>query len=281
MKWSSVSRSAATCRGFNPDTYAGPPGSHVCGRPLRATRRAGKTHDEYVLMSMLRYLAKWLVGALVPFALIMVGVRLLLTPMYLSIEQGLPGFPPDDYGFTAAERLHWSAFGIRYLLNDSPPSYLGELTFADGQLVFTEREVNHMHDVKLVVTSLLRTWYAVLLLLALMGLGAWRAGWLGTFWAGLRLGGALTLAIAGMAALVGTVGASGSGDLFWEFFSGFHGLFFSGDSWLFQYSDTLIRLYPLRFWQDSVLYVGLLAAGTAAALTFGLRETPDNEGSAA
>ena len=223
-------------------------------------------------MSLARSVLKWLVVILMPFALIMLGVRLLLTPAYLQLEYRAPGFPPDDYGFTAAERLHWGTFGINYLLNEAPPSYLGELQFESGQPVFVEREVSHMRDVKLVVAGLLRAWYAVLVLILLVGLYAWKVNWLATFRAGVRIGGILTLAIAGVAGVLGTLGASGSGALFWEFFSGFHGLFFSGNSWLFEYSDSLIRLYPLRFWQDAVLHIGLLAAIAAALLAVGLRQ---------
>ncbi len=222
-------------------------------------------------MNWARLILKWLVALLVPFALVMLGVRLMLTPGYLRFEYGTPGFPPDTYGFTQAEQLHWGTFGISYLLNDAPPAFLSDLRFENGQPVFAEREVSHMHDVKVVVRALLEAWYAVLALITAMGLVSWRIGWISTFGAGARLGGVLTLVLAGIAALLGTVGASGSGELFWDFFSGFHGLFFSGDSWLFAYSDTLIRLYPLHFWQDAVLYIGLLAAMGAALLVIGLR----------
>jgi integral membrane protein (TIGR01906 family) len=44
-------------------------------------------------------------------------------------------------------------------------------------------------------------------------------------------------------------------------FVGFHRLFFEGDTWLFYYSDTLIRLFPERFWRDVFL---LLAGATLA-----------------
>jgi integral membrane protein (TIGR01906 family) len=211
-------------------------------------------------------------AVLVPMALIGLGVRLLLTPLYLQLEYRLPGFPSDDYGFSTDERVYWGTHGISYLLNDAPLSYLGDLRFNTGKPLFTERELSHMHDVKLVVGQILRAWYVIIALMAGLWIWAWRAGWLPAYRRGLRLGGWLTLAIAGIAGLIGTLGASGSGDLFWQFFSAFHGLFFSGDSWLFAYSDTLIRLYPLRFWQDSVLYIGVLAALGAAALAFGLRE---------
>jgi integral membrane protein (TIGR01906 family) len=38
-------------------------------------------------------------------------------------------------------------------------------------------------------------------------------------------------------------------------FVGFHRIFFEGDSWLFLHSDTLIRLFPERFWRDTFIFV--------------------------
>jgi uncharacterized membrane protein len=60
-------------------------------------------------------------------------------------------------------------------------------------------------------------------------------------------------------------------DVFCNFFSGFHSLFFEGDSWLFLYSDTLIRLFPIRFWQDVFLWAAVIALGGGIALALGLR----------
>jgi len=52
-------------------------------------------------------------------------------------------------------------------------------------------------------------------------------------------------------------------------FVGFHRLFFEGDTWLFLYSDTLIRLFPERFWLTAFVGIG---AGTVllAGLLLGL-----------
>jgi integral membrane protein (TIGR01906 family) len=59
----------------------------------------------------------------------------------------------------------------------------------------------------------------------------------------------------------------------WDaFFVFFHRVFFSGDSWLFAYSDTLIQLFPVDFWMDATwalvlpailesLVLGALAGG--------------------
>jgi integral membrane protein (TIGR01906 family) len=66
---------------------------------------------------------------------------------------------------------------------------------------------------------------------------------------GVWRGGLLTL---GLVVLIGIFASIN----FWQFFTDFHGLFFTGNSWQFLYSDTLIRLFPLRFWQDAFLFAG-------------------------
>jgi integral membrane protein (TIGR01906 family) len=45
---------------------------------------------------------------------------------------------------------------------------------------------------------------------------------------------------------------------FQSLFINFHLIFFEGSSWLFKYSDTLIRLFPIQFWQDIFLVFGIL-----------------------
>jgi integral membrane protein (TIGR01906 family) len=51
----------------------------------------------------------------------------------------------------------------------------------------------------------------------------------------------------------------------WQiFFVGFHELFFPPGSWSFPTSNTLIRLYPERFWMDvGAVIVGLMIAVSA------------------
>ena len=57
-----------------------------------------------------------------------------------------------------------------------------------------------------------------------------------------------------------------------EFFTTFHRIFFAGESWIFPYSDTLIRLFPMRFWADvatviaALLVVEAIVAGAAGWL---------------
>ena len=79
--------------------------------------------------------------------------------------------------------------------------------------------------------------------------------------------------IAGVVAAVVAVGMFLIPDLFWSFFSGFHALFFEGDSWLFAYSDTLIRLFPIRFWQDTFLFAALIAVAGGLGLAYGIKRS--------
>jgi integral membrane protein (TIGR01906 family) len=210
-------------------------------------------------------LLSWLTALLVPLALIMLGVRLLMTPLFPTIEYRLPGFPADNYGFSLQDRVRWAIPSIDYLVNSAEISYLADLKFDDGTPIYNERELSHMHDVKNVVQLLLTVWFFDLGFLGLLGVWAWRAGWLDAYRNGIRQGGWLTVGL-----LVG-LGAFASIS-FWQFFAWFHSLFFQGDTWLFEFSDTLIRLFPLRFWQDAVIFIVAMALLAGLGLGWGLRK---------
>jgi len=214
----------------------------------------------------------WFVAILVPLALIGLGLRALLTPTFLKIEYNMPYFPPDDYGFTKEDRLQWAPYALDYLINNADISYLGDLTFDDGSPLYNERELSHMKDVKGVTKGALNVWYISLALLVMLGGWSWREGRMQTFRQGLMRGGWLMVGLAGAIGLVVLVGLSINPNVFWNFFVGFHSLFFEGDSWLFLYSDTLIRLFPIRFWQDAFLFAAVIALGGGIGLGLGFRK---------
>jgi integral membrane protein (TIGR01906 family) len=211
-------------------------------------------------------LLSWLVAILVPFALVGLGLRALLTPFFLQVEYNMPYFPPDEYGFTKEDRLKWAPYALDYLVNSEDISYLGDLKFDDGSPLYNERELSHMEDVKRVTQGALNVWYVSLALLVMLGIWSWRGRWRQAYRQGLRRGGWLMVSLAGTISLIVVVGIVVNPDVFWNFFAGFHSLFFEGDSWLFLYSDTLIRLFPLRFWQDAFLWAAVIALGGAFAL---------------
>ena len=215
-------------------------------------------------MRTFQRILSWSITILLPFALSFVGLRLLLTHAFPAIEYRLPGFPPDDYGFTLQERLKYGDISIDYLLNNAGISFLGDLTFPDGTPLFNDRELSHMHDVKGVVQPALFVGYGICFyMLGLAGWARW-GGWWQEYVRGIKLGGWFTI---GLVAVLGILGATS----FWQFFTVFHELFFKGNSWLFLYSDTLIRLFPLPFWEDAFLFVGVLDVAAGLALAFALK----------
>jgi integral membrane protein (TIGR01906 family) len=211
------------------------------------------------------------VTLLIPIALMGLGLRVLLTPLFLQVEYNMPYFPPDDFGFTKADRLKWAPYALNYLTNRADISYLSDLKFEDGKPLYNERELSHMNDVKRVTQGALKVWYISLASLALLGVWAWAGGWGQAYRLGLMRGGWLMVTLAITIGVIALVGIAVNPDIFFSFFAGFHSLFFEGDSWLFLFSDTLIRLFPIRFWQDAFLFAALIALGGGTALGLGMR----------
>lgn len=201
----------------------------------------------------------WILSIILPFAIILTAVRLLLTPAFVNFEYHTPGFPEDSYGMTLEQRLEYAPLAMDYLLNDEDSSFLGDQRFEDGTPLYNERELSHMFDVKVLTQQFLDIWVLLLVLLLGAGAAAWHFGFLDDFRDWLGRGGKITV-IALVVAMV-FIGVS-----FNALFTGFHSIFFEGDSWLFFYSDTLIRLFPLRFWRDVFIALAVLSLGAGALL---------------
>ena len=110
-------------------------------------------------MKLFSRLLSLLVTVLLPIALVLTSVRLLLTHTFVQVEYRTPAFPSDPYGFTRADRLYWSQIAVDYLINDADISFLGDLRFTDGRVVYNDAELMHMLDVKNTVQAALGVWY--------------------------------------------------------------------------------------------------------------------------
>ena len=213
----------------------------------------------------------FITALLTPIVLLGFALRLLLSPIFLQVEYRMPGFPADEYGFTREDRLCWAPYALNYLTNREEISYLADLRFEDGTPLYNERELSHMEDVKRVTRGALNVFYGALAGMALLGLWSKRPQQWQAFRQGLKRGGWMMVGLAGAVGVIVLVGMFLIPDLFWAFFSGFHALFFTGDSWLFEYSDTLIRLFPMRFWQDTFLFAAAIAVLGGLGLALGIK----------
>lgn len=203
--------------------------------------------------------ARTALALLVPVVLVLTNVRLLMTHAFPRYEYQRPSFPADPYGFTAAERLHWGTLAVDYLLNDRGVDFLAEMHFPDGTRLYNERELQHMRDVKRVVQIALGVWALAGLLSAALAGGLWLAGERAALRAGLAGGAIVTLVALGAVLLTMWLAFN------WLFVR-FHELFFASGTWTFPYSDTLIRLFPLPFWQDAFLFIGVASVVEAVVL---------------
>ncbi|MHB0987819.1 MAG: TIGR01906 family membrane protein [Bellilinea sp.] len=202
-----------------------------------------------------------LIAIVIPLGLILTGMRIFFIPPFVILEYNMPGFPEDTYGFTKADRIHWANLSLKYLNNDAGIEFLGDLQFADNSPVFNERELSHMVDVKLFFKTMMAIWLGLVAFLVITGLFAWRARWLASYWAAVSAGGWLTLGLLGL--ILVTVFLN-----FSALFTVFHKVFFVGDTWLFYFSDTLIRLFPMRLWQDLFIAIGAFSIAGALLLAF-------------
>jgi len=224
-----------------------------------------------------------LVVILVPIILPLTAIRIVINHWFPEVEYRMPGFPSDPYGFTFNERMEYAHYAIEYLRNDADISYLGDLKFPDGEKApwqscqfmedctkfYNDRELQHMLDVKNVAMAARNIWLILLVVLVVLGILAWRGGWGGSFRDALSLGGWLTLGLMGVLAVAVLL-------LFDWLFVIFHRIFFQGNTWIFYNSDSLIRLFPERFWSDAFLWVGGLTALMALALGLLFRNKKGN-----
>jgi integral membrane protein (TIGR01906 family) len=212
---------------------------------------------------------------LLPIALTLSNVRLLLTHAFPLIEYSLPGFPDDSYGLTKAERIKYSNLSMDYLLNNAGIEFVRNFRFPPGvnapaescpyyldhdcNRFYNDRELQHMQDVKVVLGRVLNVW-AVSGILCLLAAGALYTLHETSALRSSLLGGA-GVALVILVAIVTYLLVN-----FDAFFVQFHQVFFAAGTWTFLFSDSFIRLFPERFWEDSFIFIGGATVIEALAL---------------
>ncbi|MFW0155482.1 TIGR01906 family membrane protein [Rothia sp. P6271] len=199
-----------------------------------------------------------LIGLSVPLLTFFLSLKLVASSTFLWIEYHRTAFPKDRYGFDTQDRLTYGNYGLDYIFNLAPASYLSSIKNLEGKKLFLDSEVQHMTDVKHLMLTLtvlaIMSIISALLCARTLSLRApgiiRRSIWYGNLFT------ALILAVLAIIAITG-----------WDvFFTQFHHIFFPQGNWQFRESDTLIRLYPPQFWVDAALVFCTLCLSTIAAL---------------
>jgi integral membrane protein (TIGR01906 family) len=229
-------------------------------------------------MKIVHKVLSWMIALTVPVIIVLLVVRLLINPWFLQFEYHTPGFPADPYGFTLQDRLYYARFAANYLVNSEDISYLGDLRFPPGQQApqpscqymtdcthfYNDRELEHMLDVKNVLHSAMNVLVIGIVLLIALAIWAWLGKWQDHYLLGLQRGGIMVLVLLGIIIIFAVVA-------FNYIFVLFHEIFFKAGTWSFLYSDSLIRLFPERFWQDCFLMIGGLSIALGLLVYFIVR----------
>jgi integral membrane protein (TIGR01906 family) len=210
---------------------------------------------------MLRKTLAIIIALTISFLLVVTSIRIVANPWFFQFEYNRPGFPADPYGFTLEQRTSLALAGLYSVVPEGAGMVeLEQARLPNGEPAFVAREIKHMLDVRVLMAAVFPLALILGSILVILAVAFSRSPvYRDTVPQGLRAGSILTLIL--LAGLIAYILIN-----FDAFFLQFHQLFFEGDSFLFRYDDTLIRLYPEQFWSDAAILIGALTGVMAAVL---------------
>ena len=208
--------------------------------------------------TMLKKLLVILIALTIPFLFVVASIRIVANPWFINFEYNRADFPPDSYGFTQAQRTPLALDGLYSVVPEGAGIVLlDQAKLPDGSPAFQAREIKHMVDVRVLMSKvfpLALVIGGVLIVLAIVFRKS--TTYRTTVPHGLEAGSILTLVL--LLGLIAYILLN-----FDSFFLTFHRLFFEGDSFMFRFDDTLIRLYPEQLWSDASILIGFLTGALA------------------
>ena len=194
--------------------------------------------------------------------IVAVPVILLASPLYLYVSSWFVSFQYDRWyvepstRFERQEREDLSDVLIRFLRHRATEADMATMRTSGGGLAMRPPEVQHIVDVGRVMDGFFvaqRVALAALAAAIALALAAKRAQGLAQ---GLLTGVWTTLGLMVVVLVAVVIN-------FDAFFTLFHKLLFTGDSWLFYVDDMLIQLYPIGFWIGAVTIMALTIVAEA------------------
>jgi len=224
-------------------------------------------------MNVMRVLAHWLLVLSVPLLIISATIGVAFNSLWIYTSGFAKYDVATEIGLSDAELKRAARELIAYL--NSPNRMLLDInvTYDNGQSgpLYDRGAVEHMKDVKgllwLNYSICLATTVCVLLQVIVFWLKkramlAWelaKSAW---------HGGLVTCGLLVCMALLAVTG-------FDSFFTKFHEIFFPYGNWIFYYDNHMVIMFPIGFWVDVVLLVGMagmvLGATVAGLGWWGLR----------
>ena len=216
---------------------------------------------------MTNFFASAIIVVFLPVAIVLSNLRVFINPWFPIYEYRRAGFPQDLMGMDNETRSRLAINSVRYLVNNADISYLSQDRDQYGNIIYNERELHHMEDVKFVVGRVLGVWKMSLA----MVIGA-------LIWLYLKPdtddiikrsveygSGVIIVCIFCLLAYILIN--------FDSFFTTFHQIFFESGTWTFSYTDMLIRLFPPKFWSDIAIFIAATSLFEGLLLWWAARYT--------
>ena len=223
----------------------------------------------------MRLLLQIAIALLLPFFLILSNVRIFMSSAYARWEYAKPNFPsPEEvasWGNSGARsdditivpigfRQHIVDTTLDYVKGTGTESLIDEdLLFDNGRRVYNEREVKHLTDVRILTGQAFLTQAIIGIVILLSAVYLARTG---------RGSSAAKALLTGSIFTVGLIGFIGvfAAFAFRFYFVRFHRMFFEGETWMFPNTDTLIQIFPEKFWFDVSLLIVLFTLVSAVII---------------
>jgi integral membrane protein (TIGR01906 family) len=197
---------------------------------------------------------QWAITLIMPFFLIIASLYIFMSPQFVDWQYAQPDFPPAQL-FTPEQRAYNAKETVAYVRGERTEQQLRDLK------VYNAREIKHLVDVyhvsntMLLIEPILLGVLAVALYFLLRGRGTSQYAGRGLFY-----GGIFTFVLVTLIGLFAVFA-------FDTFFVAFHRVFFEGDTWLFEYTDSLIQFYPELFWMKASYGIALFVLLSAVIIT--------------
>jgi len=190
-----------------------------------------------------------------PFWILGISARITFNNWFIDYEYSKKDFPEDRWKLPDEVRKKLAKIGLRAVLSEEGLKEFKNAKFTDGRKAFREKEINHMKDVNKFLSLFFPLTYSLFML--------WTGGilLLKEYRSKLFLfSGFFSLLFLVFAGIVSFTDYS-------KAFEIFHNYFFGKTSWKFHYTDTLLRIYPMKFWFDGSIVIAILSAILSLMLT--------------
>jgi len=203
---------------------------------------------------MLKKACLWILILTTPFWIVGLSARAVFSSWFIHYEYSKKDFPKDRYGMNKEIRKKFALLGLKAVTSKEGLKEFEKARFPSGIRAFKKKEVKHMKDVNRVLSVFFPISYLLF------------AFWIGCVFF-LKKERQKLILYSGLFSLILLLFVGAVSLLSYEkAFEVFHNVVFDKVSWRFKHTDTLLRIYPMKFWFDGTVVVFVISVIISALI---------------